>query len=1438
MTVFSSHDVRACLRQCVTCFGHGKILYIGAHAADALDFLLAAGTDPYALSFDADGGAQAEQRFVSNRIEAASFANPALGNTQRESFDAAIVILPLDSTFADAARWLELVSEAGIANVALMSPVAQDGAGVASAGQLTERAFELGLRIHARLKFARLIYPVPPLAVYDLCAFERAAAHASAEQNQAATQDALRHTDQVSAAAVGEFTQLAGWVRVGDSVLVLDEAAGSGAHIVTQNSAASQVLGIVPDAALCAYASAQYGVGGRVDFRPWAGEQLHGLANYSFDVVICRRPARFEALDWARLADIVRPGGRLIVGLQAQQAQSENAGEPQSPAGLLRARTGSAQATWLPECAFVSPPDARLDEAWHKIALHAPAPGDAGHFIVIAMRDPLGADPSAFVDTMYRHADSPAFKVLPDARGMVNPWLFRSMVTIGTRMNDDTELGSLQARVLQQTPHDCADYGAALCGHAYRVLAARASEETVRLCVAEIQAYVNANHPDAQHLRWSISQSYVAAKLLQAIGDLQEAEVWALKCAAMDPVPFSPLLATKTVAALDLAASFAVARHDYAAARQYLERAVREVQRVLSGEWVNILGDLSKPLSFGLPEVSQLAELGARCAYLLNYLADAEQRPGLVWREHRGFYERGFEGRDTVIEVLLERNAFLHDETHRLEGVVQQNNEEAARLEDVVRQRDDEAARLEGVIQQGRDEMARLESVIQQGRDEVVRLEGLLQQRNDEAARLEGIIQQRNDDAARLEGVVQAGKIEAYRLEGLIQAGRIEVDDLRGAIRQKDTELAALKQTVAAVQAENARLVTALDEQLLTSEVLRATLARSLKARLRRAVHALSGRLFGSRQTHQPVPPAPAPTPAPLPTTPVKRVPNAPLLLDERRVAQWLAQFEADAPRWASSASLAAVLPVSQHGTGDLNAQDTQLKIVAAADLPTFAPQPQGVVIAVVFGAGDNPYALRSDVYECADLCIALDHRVFLGLALLHPMVIEATPETAVESARRFAKAISSAQPLTVPDAPAFNPPSAPVVMLQVDSFMVGGLERVVFDLLDRLGKAGFQPMLGVTGDIAPEAEAELRQRKFTYVRLPGDPEQLRAVLVERNVALVNAHYSLTLGEVCASLNIPFVQTVHNMYMWLDAASKEPWRRVDEVTDAYICVSANVAMFADVNLRLSAERMIVVPNGCDSGSAMPLLEPERDLALREELGFPADSPVFVNVASINPVKGQGLLIDAFAIAHAKRPDIRLVILGKHSDVRYAAQLQERIAHHGLQGVVSMPGYRSDVYRFVDLARAVVMPSFTEGWSLAISEALQRNAPVIATDVGGAREQLIGEASTVIRAYRDDWSTLDGSEFYQAIANEWDLHAVRDELANTIVEHAERGVRQPRAGLQQSFQSMTPAEAYTRHAEIFAAILTRTNADFVRYASYLPQRQSRYFKLTDTRPEVA
>jgi glycosyltransferase involved in cell wall biosynthesis len=1364
MTVFSSHDVRACLRQCVTCFGHGKILYIGAHAADALDFLLAAGTDPYALSLDADGGAQADHRFVSNRLEAASVTAPSLGIAQRESFDAAIVVLPPDSKAAEAAVWLKLIADADITNVALMSPVAQDEAGLASSGHVKARAFELGFRIHARLTFARLTCPLPSLGSYEVCAFERAA-NASTEQRPAMAEDVLRHTDAASQTKVAELTQVGSFVRAGDAVLVLDDTAGSGAYVVAQNSTASHVLGIVPDALQCDYASSEYGVAGRVDFKPWSGEELNGLTNHSFDVVICRDVRRFAPLDWPRLADIVRPGGRLILGLTAPQSTGDASVKTQSSVELLRSITGSAHTSWLPECAFISRPGAPSHVAWRKIELDQPTVASDGHLIVVSMRDPVSADPSAFVDTMYKHADSPAFNVLPDGRSMVNPWLFRSMVTIGTRMNNDAELGSLQARVLQQAPHDTADYGAALCGHAYRVLAARASSETVRTCVAEIQAYLDTNKNDAQYLRWSISQTYVAAKLLQAIGDLEGAEAWALKCAAMDPVPFSPLLATKTVAALDLAASFAVARRDYETARQYLERAVREVQRVLSGDWVNILGDVTKPLSFGLPEVSQLAELGARCAYLLNYLADAGYRPGLVWREHRGFYERGFEAKDAQIGALLDRNTFLYGETQRLEAFVQE---------------------LRG-----------------------------------EADRLEGIIQQGKNEEARLEGVIQAVKIEAGRLEGVI--------------REKDSEVAALKQTVAAEEAEKTRLVAALEEQQSVGDALRASAARTLGARMRRVLRALARR---TRVAVKAVAvQAPQPTPVASAATPVKRFPNAPLLLDERRVAQWLGQFDADAPRWASSQTLASVLPASERGASDLNADDAQLKIIAAADLPSLTPQAPGVVIGVVFKAGDNPYALRSDVYDHVDLCIALDHQVFLGLALLHPMVIEATPANVVDSARRFWKATNSTQSLMVPDALAFDPSVAPVVMLQVDSFMVGGLERVVFDLLDRLGKAGFQPMLGVTGEIASEAEAELKQRQFNYVRLPSDPAELRAVLIERKVALVNAHYSLSLGEVCASLNIPFVQTVHNMYMWLDAAGKEQWRRVDEVTDAYICVSANVAMFADVNLRLSADRMIVVPNGCDSGSAKPLLEPERDVALREELGFPADSPVFVNVASINPVKGQGLLIDAFAIAHAKRPDIRLVILGKHSDARYAAQLQERIAHHGLQDAVSMPGYRSDVYRFVDLARAVVMPSFTEGWSLAISEALQRNAPVIATDVGGAREQLIGEASTVIRAYRDDWSTLDGPQFYQAIANEWDLQAVRDELARTIVEHAGRPMRQPREGLQQSFQSMTPAEAYTRHAEIFAAILTRTNADCVRYASFLPQRQSRYFKLTDARPEV-
>ena len=60
-------------------------------------------------------------------------------------------------------------------------------------------------------------------------------------------------------------------------------------------------------------------------------------------------------------------------------------------------------------------------------------------------------------------------------------------------------------------------------------------------------------------------------------------------------------------------------------------------------------------------------------------------------------------------------------------------------------------------------------------------------------------------------------------------------------------------------------------------------------------------------------------------------------------------------------------------------------------------------------------------------------------------------------------------------------------------------------------------------------------------------------------VRLVNAHYSTYGAAIVAEMGIPFVQVVHNSYVWLDDRAIAKYRQADPHTSAYICVSAQVA---------------------------------------------------------------------------------------------------------------------------------------------------------------------------------------------------------------------------------------------------------------------------------------
>ena len=168
-----------------------------------------------------------------------------------------------------------------------------------------------------------------------------------------------------------------------------------------------------------------------------------------------------------------------------------------------------------------------------------------------------------------------------------------------------------------------------------------------------------------------------------------------------------------------------------------------------------------------------------------------------------------------------------------------------------------------------------------------------------------------------------------------------------------------------------------------------------------------------------------------------------------------------------------------------------------------------------------------------------------------------------------------------------------------------------------------------------------------------------------------------------------------------------------------------MARYSEAKLGLSAEKIIVVPNGIDLARARPPCRGQYRTALRERFGFAADDFLFLNAATIQPPKAQIALVRAFAQVIRQHPKSRLLLAGRAVDSAYESRLRKVVRGLDLQSSVVLAGHHAEVAPFYDAADAFVLPSLWEGWSLALTEAAACGLPLIATAVGGAAE-LLGE----------------------------------------------------------------------------------------------------------------
>jgi glycosyltransferase involved in cell wall biosynthesis len=277
--------------------------------------------------------------------------------------------------------------------------------------------------------------------------------------------------------------------------------------------------------------------------------------------------------------------------------------------------------------------------------------------------------------------------------------------------------------------------------------------------------------------------------------------------------------------------------------------------------------------------------------------------------------------------------------------------------------------------------------------------------------------------------------------------------------------------------------------------------------------------------------------------------------------------------------------------------------------------------------------------------------------------------------------------------------------------------------LLDRARELGVEPIPipELVREVSPLRDAAALARLYSLIRR----DRFDVVHTHTSKAGVLGRLAARLARVPVVVHTPHGHVFDGYFGPVATrafASIE--RALARRTDVLIAISE--ACRQD-HLRLgisTPERFVTIPSG------IPKEAPRTPRATaRRVLGATEGEIVVGCVARLAPVKGQHVLLPAFARAARRHPGVRLVLVG---DGPARRDLEEQAQRLGLDGSVRFLALRDDVSELLPSFDMYVQPSLNEGMGRALAKAMVAGLPVLATDAPGPAE-LVGTAGVVVPA---------------------------------------------------------------------------------------------------------
>jgi glycosyltransferase involved in cell wall biosynthesis len=448
---------------------------------------------------------------------------------------------------------------------------------------------------------------------------------------------------------------------------------------------------------------------------------------------------------------------------------------------------------------------------------------------------------------------------------------------------------------------------------------------------------------------------------------------------------------------------------------------------------------------------------------------------------------------------------------------------------------------------------------------------------------------------------------------------------------------------------------------------------------------------------------------------------------------------------WATTTQHVAVRSVTL-SVGDAELGRARLGLgrldVAANDEAVHAPLAgfEQLVDLSMLDAGIETATLRATVEALDGTVGVLEHEVVLDAARAMP----------VAGADRWQR-----------PAP---PPKAPLHLLACTHDLgLGGAQLWLTELLARSGAGRSYPctVVAFAGGVLADQLAAQGVEVHVTSPLPvhdaaayeGRLEELSAWLGERSFtgAIVNTFRAFPAADLAERHGLPVVWAIHESWpqslIWsFDHPGVAVDPHVRELAERSLREAAAVVFESEATRSLYAERAagrtLVVPFGVDTAALDRFAAATDPPAARRAVGLDDSRRHLLVMGTIEPRKGQGLLVEAFAEVSERHGDVDLVLVGDLATA-YSRAIREFVGRAGLGDRVRIEPVTRDANLWYRACDALVCASDVESMPRSVLDAMCLGLPVLATSVFGLAELLADGDTGLLFAPVDLAAAVDG-----------------------------------------------------------------------------------------------